>query len=284
MKTAWIFPGGSARLAYTAGALYALCSMDITEPDIIIAASGSVPTSICYITGQYEIIPKVWLEFLSTKKLVNFLRFWKVVDVDYLVDVVLKEKNPLDMKKAANSDIMAYFPLTNAITGKIEYFSNKANVDLWEVVKASVSVPIWTNLFSVKGNPVSGKFFSDSSPAGRFQLHVKKAMEEGMERIIVFDNWHQDDNPTTYFFSKFFACTRNPEFRKNQLNYIKQVENFSLPGNVEFIKIEPQVKLGMSRFEIDNENARKIFKRGYDDTFNNQKLLATTKNHGAKNS
>ena len=93
MKTAWIFPGDLARAVYTAGALYALSNMNIRKPDMIIAASGSAPTSICYITGQYNIITKVWLEYLSTKKFVNFLRFWKIVSADYLVDDVLKIKS-----------------------------------------------------------------------------------------------------------------------------------------------------------------------------------------------
>ncbi len=265
MKTAWIFPGGSARAVYTAGALYALTKMKIKRPDMIIAASGSAPTSVCYITGQYEIITKVWLESLSTRKFVNFFRFWRVVSADYLIDDVLKRRNPLDMKKAVESDIVALFPLTDGLTGKIEYFSNKGKADLWEVMKASVSVPIWTNLFSVKG-----------VPASRFQLHVTKAVQEGMERIIVFDNWHNADNPTTYFFSKAFAFLRGGEFRKNQLNYINQVEKFSIPGNVEFIKIEPRERLDMSRFEINNKNAKKIFQRGYNDTLNNEKLKQIT--------
>ncbi|MBI2064549.1 MAG: hypothetical protein HYT62_00665 [Candidatus Yanofskybacteria bacterium] len=272
MKTAWIFPGGSARAVYTAGALYALCNMNIKEPDMIIAASGSAPTSICYVTGQHEIILKVWLESLSTRKFVSLWRFWKILDIDYLVDDVLKGKNPLDMERMTRSDIVVYFPLTNSRTGKIEYFSNRAGVNMWEILRASISVPIFTNLFSVRGSLVGDKFFSDSSPASRFQLHVKKAISEGATRIVVFDNWHNDDNPTTYFISKAFACLHGPEFRRNQLSYINEVENFSIPNNVEFIKIEPKLKLGMSRLEIDNANARRIFKRGYDDTLNNDKL------------
>lgn len=271
-KTAWIFPGGSARAVYTAGAMYALSQMDIRKPDMIIAASGSAPTSVCYITGQYEIIPKVWLESLSTRKFVSFWRFWNILNTDFLIDTVLKEKNPLNMKKLADSNIKAYFPLTETRTGKIQYFSNKMNVDFWEVMRASVFVPISTNLFSIKGVKINNQFFSDSSPAGRFHLHVKKAIEEGMERIIVFDNWHDDDNPIKYFKSKAFAYLRGAEFKKNQLAYFREIAQFSPPRNVEFIKISPKEKLGMSRFEIDNENARKIFKRGHDDTFNNEKL------------
>ena len=113
MKTAWIFPGGSARAVYTAGALYALSKMGLKRPDIIIAASGSAPTSLCYVSGQYEIIPKVWLECLSTRKFVSFWRFWKIVNIDYLVDFVLKDKNPLDMDKISGSDVLVYIPLTN---------------------------------------------------------------------------------------------------------------------------------------------------------------------------
>lgn len=272
MKTAWIFPGGSARAVYTAGALSAVCDMNLSKPDMIIASSGSAPTSVCYLTHQYEIIPKVWLESLSTKKFVNPWRFWKIVNIDYLIDIVLKQSNPLDMSKLAHSDITLYIPLTDSKTGKIEYISNKTQFDMWEVLRASISVPIFTNLFSVMGNLVGDKFYSDSSPAARFQLHVQKAIIDGATKVIVFDNWHPDDNPTTYFVSKVFASLRNSVFRKNQLEYIDEVENFTIPEHVEFIKIQPREGLGMSRLEIDNANARKIFKRGYDDTFNNEEL------------
>lgn len=272
MKTAWIFPGGSARAVYTAGALSAVCDMNLPRPDMIIAASGSAPTSVCYLTHQYDIIPKVWLESLSTRRFVNPWRFWKIVNIDYLIDIVLKQRNQLDMDKLAHSDIVLHIPLTDSKTGKIEYISNKTELDMWEVLRASVSVPIYTNLFSVKGNCVGGKFYSDSSPAARFQLHVKKAIAEGATKIVVFDNWHPDDNPTTYFVSKVFASLRNSVFRRNQLGYISEVESFTIPEHIKFIKIQPKEKLEMSRLEIDNANARKIFKRGYEDTYSNKKL------------
>lgn len=272
MKTAWIFPGGAARAVYTAGVIYALGQMKVKNPDIIIGCSGSAPTSICYVTGQYQTIPKVWLKYLSTKKFVNFWRFWKIVDVDYLIDFAIKKENPLEMEKVINSNIKIFFPLTDSKTGKIEYFSNKSGNDLWEIIKAAVSVPFCTNIFSLKGNTVNGKLFSDSPAATRFQIHVKKAIKEGAGKIIVFDNWHPEDNNTNYFWSKLLTYARNSDYRKNQLNYIKEIENFLIPNNVEFIKIEPKTRLGMGRFEIDNDNAKKIFKRGYDDILDNPAL------------
>lgn len=276
MKTAWIFPGGSARSVYTAGAIYALCKMNIPRPDMIIAASGSAPTILCYVTGQYEIIKRVWLESLSTRKFVNFLRFWKIVDIDYLIDIVLKKENPLDFKKMRESDIEIYFPLANSRTGKIEYVSSRTQEDMWEVLRATVSVPVLTNLFSFKGKFIEGKFLSDSVPTSRYQLHIQKAIEEGAERVIVFDNWHPRDTLSTYFFSKLFACLRNSQFRENQLRYIKEIRAFVNPTNIDFIKISPREKLSMGRYEINNGTARKIFQRGYDDTLNSDKLKMLT--------
>ncbi len=272
MKTAWIFPGGAARGVYTAGVIYALCEMAIPKPDIIIAASASAPTILCYITGQYEIIPQVWLESLSTRKFVNFWRFWKVLNINYLIDYVLKKKHPLDMVKVANSDILIYFPLTDAQTGKIEYFSNKMSVDLWEIIRASISIPIVTNLFSVKGSQVNGKWFFDSAPAGHFQSHIGKAIQEGAEKIIVFNNWLAGDNPHPHIFPNLLAKVRSHIFRANQLRHMEEVAKFSPPVGIEFIKLEPKTNLGMGRFEIDNQIARTIFKRGYEDTFNDEVL------------
>ena len=272
MKTAWIFPGGSARAVYTAGSLYALCNMEIPKPDIIIGGSGSAGTCLCYVSGQKEIIKNVWCNCLSTKKFLSFRRFWKILNVDYLVDTVLKKDNPLDMGSIKNSSILVYLPITDSQTGEIEYASNKAELDLYEVVRAAVSVPIWTNLFSVKGNFVNNKFYSDSPPAARYQLHVNKAIKEGATRIIIFDSWHPDDNPTAFLYAKIYAYFRNREYKNRQLAYLKEIETFQEPHGVELVHLYPLKKLGMTRFEIDNANARKIFSQGYEETLHSPEL------------
>ena len=269
MKTAWIFSGGSARAVYTAGSLYALCNIGIKKPDIIIAGSGSAGTSLCYVSGQTEIIKKVWCESLSTKKFLNFWRFWKILNVDYLVDIVLKKNNPLNIEKIIKSSILVYLPVTDSKTGKIDYLSNKMGLDIYEVLRAAVSVPIWTNMFSVMGNFINGKFYSDSPPAARYQLHVHKAIKEGAEKIIVFDSWHPDDNPTGLLYAKIYTYLRNQEYKKRQLSYIREIENFLPPKGMEFVRLCPMKKLSMTRFEIDNENARKIFNQGYEETLQN---------------
>lgn len=271
IKTAWIFPGGAARAVYTAGNFFALSELNI-KPDIIIACSGSAPTSICYLTDKPEIIKKVWLESLSTKRFVNFLRFWKIVNVDYLIDEAIRKNNPLDMERFSQSKVLTFFPLTNTESGELEYFSNRDNIDFWQVIKAAVSVPICTKL-SLKGSRVGEKFYSDSAGASRYELHVNKAVEEGANKIIVFDNWHTEDNSGKYFFSKIAAWLGNRVYRNNLLKHIKEIQNFVPPKSVEFVRLSPDKRLKMNRFEIDNRTARRIFKQGYDDVMARKDVL-----------
>ena len=90
---------------------------------------------------------------------------------------------------------------------------------------------------------------------------------------MVFDNWHEDDNNRPFFFAKLFTILRNSVFRKNQFNYYKEIEEFSIPRGVKFIKFSPLKKLQMSRHNINNENARRVFEQGYNEILGNKKLL-----------
>lgn len=271
-KTAWILAGGAARTVYTAGSLYALCQMDIPKPDILIACSGSAATSLCYVTGQHETIKNVWCRSLSTKKFVNFFRFWKVINIDYLIDVVLKKNNPLDMNKVRASSIKIFFPLTNSDTGEVEYYTNKSNFDLWEILRAAKSVPYFTKLFHPKGVKLGKTYYSDSIASTRFQIHVKKAVELGAIKILILDSWHSGDQPTRMLFSRLLAYMRNKRFRKTQSGYIFKIRNHSAPAGISMMYILPKEKLNMSPWEIDNKNANEVFERGYKDIIKDQAL------------
>lgn len=273
MKTAWIFPGGAARTVYTAGVLYSLCEMNFLKPDIIIACSGSAPTSLCYVSGQKEIIKNVWCGCLSSFRFLTFWRFWKIVNIDYLIDDILKKRNPLHLDIVKNSPIDIYFPLTDSKTGKVEYFSNRTQLDLYEVMRACVSVPLATNLFSFSGIFLKDKYYSDSIATSRFQVHVQKAIQEGAERIIVFDNLPHQIRPPIYFFSTLFTLFRNKKFKQQQLKYIKEIKNFTPPHGIDFVLISPKEKLQMSHWNKNNKNANRVFNKGYRETLNNQKLL-----------
>lgn len=273
-KVAWILPGGAARTVYTAGVLFALGTKKFPRPDMIIACSGSAGTSLCYVAEQYDLIKNIWCNGLFTKKFINYWRFWKMIDIDYLIDTLMKKHNPIDMDKVKKSPIEVLIPLTNSQTGKITYYSSRDDVDLWEVIRAAKSVPFFTNLFSPKGNKVEGVYYSDSIATTRFSLHVEKAIREGATKIFIFDSWHEDDNPGGYFFSVVYARVKNEQFRKTQLNYIKKIKLFKLPETVPCVLLRPQQPLGMVPWSSDKKRAMAAFNRGQKDILKHKDVFS----------
>jgi predicted patatin/cPLA2 family phospholipase len=274
MKTAWIFPGGSARAIYTAGVIYALCEMDIPKPDIIVGCSGSGPTSLCYLSGQKEIIKDVWCKSLSNRKFLSLWRFWKILNIDYLIDGLLKEKFPLNLEAIYNSPVELFMPLTDSTTGKPEYLSNKSGLDILEISRGCVFIPLIANLFAPYGIPLNNKFYFDCAPSSRYQLHVEQVKKWGAQRIIVFDNWNVDEKSKVGFlFSKIFTLTRNKIFKKNQFQYFRDVHDFKPPQDIELIVLSPISLAGMGRWNNENKNAQIVFQSGYNETLTNKKLL-----------
>jgi predicted patatin/cPLA2 family phospholipase len=51
------------------------------------------------------------------------------MDIDYLIDIVFKKQDPLNVSNIYNSNIQFFVPATNSKTGEIKYFNNKDNVD-----------------------------------------------------------------------------------------------------------------------------------------------------------
>jgi len=272
MKTAWIFPGGSARAVYTAGNIYALCEIDIPPPDIIIGCSGSAPTAMCYISGQKEVIKNVWCRSLSNTNFLNIFRFWRMLDIDYLIDTVIKQNNPLDLVKIKNSEIKFLTPITNSKTGDVEYVSNRDNLDLMEVSRATTWVPFAASLFNLRGVKINDNYYFDSGVASRFPIHVEEAIREGAERIIVFDSWHKDDNPK-HLLAKVFTYFKNKRYRQKQLKLFKEINSFRPPEIVGFHYFSPKESLHMSRWNNNNENANLVFSRGLNDIKNNRELM-----------
>src|SRR3989344_4157308 len=145
-KIAVVCSGGGMRSAYTGGALVALAiKHKLIAPDIIIAASGSAAFALYYLTGQYKSIERIATELLSTPKFISFLRPFRIMDIDYLIDVVFKKQDKLDSQKLSLLNTKYYIPVTNAGSKECNYFSNDSAVDIFEILRATKAIPIFFN-------------------------------------------------------------------------------------------------------------------------------------------
>ncbi|MFA7309343.1 MAG: patatin-like phospholipase family protein [Candidatus Paceibacterota bacterium] len=187
-KTAIILIGGGMRSAHGGGFLNALgLQLGITNPDIIIGSSGNAGNALYYASRQrkeYEYLRSIWTELLSTTRFISYLRFYKIMNIDYLVDSVLKQQAPMDVAALERSPISYLIPITNATTGETRYVQREDGMDPFEIVRASAAIPV----FYGKRVTFSGERYVDGGLGPTMVDHVSEAMRAGANRIVLVNN------------------------------------------------------------------------------------------------
>ncbi|OGZ45155.1 MAG: hypothetical protein A2756_01680 [Candidatus Ryanbacteria bacterium RIFCSPHIGHO2_01_FULL_48_27] len=194
-KIAIVCSGGGMRCAYTGGVLVALAEKHkFTSPDIIIAASGSAAFAFYYLTRQYKSIEHIATELLSTPKFISFLRPFKIMDIDYLVDEVFKKQAPLNIGLLSDLKTKYYIAATDSNSRTRSYFCNDSSVDIFEILRATKAIPFFYN----KKVVINGIDYIDGTVSTSFDDALLKARELGATHIIGIDNrpregLHADD-------------------------------------------------------------------------------------------
>ncbi|MCX6756567.1 MAG: hypothetical protein NTW35_00200, partial [Candidatus Nomurabacteria bacterium] len=90
-----VLTGGGMHCSWSAGFLVGLHDAGLL-PTTILAKSGNAGNAVYIATGQSDRIKRIWTEHLSGNRFINFFRFKKIIDIDFLVDEVLTKKEPMD--------------------------------------------------------------------------------------------------------------------------------------------------------------------------------------------
>ncbi len=182
-KTCIVAQGGGLRASYGVGVVKALIEeFHITSVDIAIATSGSAGTLAYYVTQQFDSIINIWSNLLSTWRFLSFRNVLfgnPVLNIDYLIDVVFKQQDRLDVNALKYKATELFIPVTNYQTGEAKYFSQHDDVDFFEVLRATKAAEV------SYGRPVkiAGQEYVDgalSAPIG-----ITKAIDTGASDIIV---------------------------------------------------------------------------------------------------
>src|SRR3989344_2650141 len=128
-KAAIVLEGGALRSAHGGGFLHALHTELGIAPDMVIGSSADGGNAIYYSAGQTEQLKRIWTVHLSTWRFIALWRFWRVINVDYLVDVVLKKYEPLDLARAKGDPIAWFASVTDFDSGSYRYISARDGLD-----------------------------------------------------------------------------------------------------------------------------------------------------------
>ena len=177
-KVGLILEGGGTKGIFTAGALDSLQDNDIYLPYVVSVSIGTW-NAIHYLSKQRGrikecLIPnRQGIPFIHWKHLVK-KKTW--IDIDR---VFADEKTPFDYETYHNASIRSEYVVTNCVTGKAEYLSEKSDCKrLQNICLASSSVPYVSSMTMVDGISYLDGGISDAIP-------IRHVMELGYEKNIV---------------------------------------------------------------------------------------------------
>jgi predicted patatin/cPLA2 family phospholipase len=264
-KLAIVLSGGGMRCSYGAGILEALAdNHQIKAPEIMIAGSGSSGTAAYFVSGQYSSLSNIWKNRLCNKKFLDKKRISRIIDIDYLVDVVFKKQEPLDTEKIKNSKIDFYIPAINLSNGQLRYFKNDENVDIFKIIKASKAMPVYYG----KKIIIEGESYSDCQLSSDVEQNVKKAAELGATHILVI----KSNNPgfVTRIGYKVWLNTRSKLFQKNYFEQQNEVKK--IPKNLKVLILQPNESLKIGGLDNSHELLCEAVDLGYNDCIRNKEL------------
>lgn len=248
------------RSAHGAGFLYALANeLDVKMPDIMVASSGDAGNTLYFAAGQYESMKRIWLELLSTPKFISPLRFWRIMDIDYLIDAVFKKQEPLDINKLRTSPIDWHIPITDYETGIPRYVSAKDGLDPFEILRATTALPIFFRRKII----IAGKRYVDGETGPRLDDHVAHAIEQGATKILALNDaaiW----TPMKRAFMKIYAASMPRVMHDAVIRDISAKAVHIRAQGVAMISIAPH-KLPVHTMTRDSKKLRETFEQGVAD-------------------
>ncbi len=265
-KLAVVASGGGVTCSYTAGCILGLVDkFKLTNPDVVIGGSGSAGTMAYYVSGQYKSIRNIWENLLATHKFISYWRFWKVIDIDYLIDDVFKKQDQLQTDKVYESRIDFLIPMTNIATGMLEYFSNRdRSKNVFEAMRASKAMPL------VYGRKIQigESSYCDTRLSANIAANVEKATQLGAEKIVTFDTSHS--SPVVDAAMNQWVNTMSKTFKRNYDSELNRLRNFDYK-ELMFL-MTPATTPKASMLESSQKALKATVKQGYDDTVNNKEL------------
>jgi len=267
-KIAIVTSGGGMKCAYSAGALVTLAKrLGITNPDIFISASGSVGAMFYYLAGQYDDIEKVWVRYVPSPQIAR--RFPPRLDIDYIIDVILKREMPLDEGTLSKTKTRWFVPVTDLDTGHTEYVSNETWFDPYEVMRAAKAIPL------LYGGAVrlGARSYIDGDVSVNMATLIRKARDEGATKIFVISNTTKNTGSMRWFI-RFMALISRPMIRQLVLNDMNRAEWDHLPGDVEILVVAPSYPLPAGTLTFVRRKVAEAYQMGIDDLLAKREEIA----------
>lgn len=204
------------RAVYSAGAIAPLINYGFANAFDHVVGSSAGAINGAYFMGADEATLHTYTDDLTNKNFVNLLRHDKKVDIDYLVDLVMKHKRPVNVARLLASTSKLHIVMTDAKTGKKVVLSDHHKfVEIYEEFRATAALPLLYD----KQVLVDDRWYIDGGVSDLLPIDV--ALKLGCTDIVVvmtqqISNYHFDRRHTRLVkhLVKYFARDQPAGIRK----------------------------------------------------------------------
>ncbi|MGN0154893.1 MAG: patatin family protein [Lachnospiraceae bacterium] len=181
-KAGLILEGGASRGVFTAGALDYLLEQDFLFPYVIGVSAGAC-NALSYVSKQkgrsFNCMAPPNKEDAYKNSFRKAIRQRSIYDMDKLFETFPNETFPYDFEAYLQQGMECEMVVTNVLTGKAEYMSEKNSVTrLCNICRASSSLPLAAPMVTIDGVPYLDGGLADSIP-------LKHALKTGHKKNVL---------------------------------------------------------------------------------------------------
>lgn len=222
-----VLQGGGMRAVYSAGAIAPLIQYGFTDAFEHVVGSSAGAINGAYFLGADATTLRTYTDDLTNKNFVNLMRRDKKVDIDYLVDLVMKHKRPVNINNLLKSRSKLHVVMTNAKNGrKVVLSDHHKFAAIYEEFRATAALPILYD----KPVLIGDNYFIDGGVADLIPVDV--AVKLGCTDIVVV----MTQQISSYHFDKRHTRLVKhliKRFAKSQPTSVRNV----LPTNERILRV-----------------------------------------------
>ena len=261
-----ILEGGTFRPIFSAGVMDALLDNNIMFP-YCIGVSAGITNGVSYISKQKKRNLDILMTYRNDKRylgLRNFLKCKSLFGLDFDYGEIPNKLSPFDMETYQKYEGKVLVGVTNAITGKTEYFDGKELDDKCSILRATCAIPLFFPAIKINNSYYYDGGICDPVP-------IKKAIDDGNEKHLIVltrpkeyrKNLSKGNIIVSKLFRKKYPNLKEPLLtRHNHYNEtIRFCEELEAQGKAVIIR--PTLEQSIESFEKDVNKLREGYNNGY---------------------
>ena len=279
MKIGLVVEGGGMKCAYNAAILDAFLDHNITFA-YCIGASGGSGNLASYLAGQRGRNLRFFTEHIHSPSYFGLRSFFKtgnLFGLQYIYGTLTNStgKDPLDFPTLKNNPAEYEVVVTNALTGKAEYFGKETMAqDDYRLIMASSAIPAACRPVELNEIPYFDGGLSDAIP-------VSRALEKGCDRLVVILSKMRDyvRKPQGMRFLYTMRCRQYPQIISlidhRHIAYNQNLQEvFALERAGKAFVFAPSHSIHVGTYSMNEQLERDLYALGMEDFRKQQDALA----------